>query len=255
MPVCDWSPDPLCVVNPATTTGYTLEVRCNGMTTCTASTMVTVDVVQAPQAEAGPDQNVFVDDPAILDASGTIDPGCPGGLLYEWREGVTVVRPASTDPAWSAPTDTPGVFTYTVVVSCADPPGCESSDDMVLTVDPILAVEYASVSAVWELSAIEPQVLVSWVTASEIDSFVFRVERGSSPDGPFEQLGGTVWARGAWHAYRFADAAAERGSRPWYRIVEYTLDGRGTLSAPFRATDGEKRLGGTRGRDVSVRSR
>ena len=108
------------------------------------------EVVPIPVAEAGDDVTVCWDNALILDACDSTDLGCPGGLVYEWRDGATVVRAEGPDPTYMPPTRTSGgSTTYTVVVRCASDPGCESSDEVVVTVDLCLAVQFGAYAAAW----------------------------------------------------------------------------------------------------------
>ena len=64
--------------------------------------------------------------------------------------------------------------------------------------------------------------------------------------GPFAPAGDPVVAAGAGYPYRFEDRTAEAATYPWYRVVEYTAEGRGDVTPAFRAAD--LRSGSSRGR-------
>ena len=54
--VCDWSASSLCAVEPDGTTLYTLTVACEEDEFCRATAGITVEVLEGPVAEAGPDR-------------------------------------------------------------------------------------------------------------------------------------------------------------------------------------------------------
>ena len=109
------------IATPTTTTTYTLAVADgNG---CLASDDIEITVNPLPVANAGPDQTICNGNVATMAAS--------GGVLYSWNPTTDLVDGANpTTPA--SPTAT---TTYTVTVTDAN--GCESSDDMTITVNPL----------------------------------------------------------------------------------------------------------------------
>jgi len=234
LPGCGWSTIATCDVMPAVTTTYTLEVSCLGSpTACVMSDTVNVDVVAvpAPIAAAGADESVCEMHGSTLDASSSTDLGCPGGLVYEWRDGATVVRPADPDPTWSPPTALAGTTTYTVVVNCAGPPGCEGSDDVTVEVRSCsLAVTFDVYRAAVQRDG---TVLVTWKTLEEDGTLGFVVERAPSSTGPFVAAGDHE-ARGPGYRYTVRDADVANAVHALYRIVELTSSGRGDATPAFR---------------------
>lgn len=98
-------------VTPATTTTYTVEVRCGA---CATSTQTTVTVEPRPIAEARGNNLVCAGDSTTLD--GTFSVGCPGTMEYRWLDGATPVCNWSTTPTCSV---TPAIpTTYTLEVRC-----------------------------------------------------------------------------------------------------------------------------------------
>jgi len=224
----DWAvSDRVSGLSPPATTSYTVEARCLPAT-CTSAQIHTVDVVPPPLAAAGTDARLCALASLTLDASGSTDAGCPGGLEYEWREGTTVVRAAGSSPTWTPPTSVPGLFNYSAVVRCALAPACEDSDDVVVTVDACsLAVEFDD----WDALRVGDRVEVTWKTIDEDGTLGFVVERAPAMTGPFRAIGNTE-ARGAGASYRLTDDAAP-GASSWYRVVEMTMAGPGDQTPPF----------------------
>ncbi len=103
-------------VCPVTTTSYTVVVT--DMNGCQASADVTVNVNPLPMADAGNDVSICDGDCATLTAT--------GGVSYLWSDGQTTasinVCPTSTT-------------TYTVTVTDAN--GCENTDEVTVTVNPL----------------------------------------------------------------------------------------------------------------------
>ena len=83
---------------------------------------------------------------------------------------------------------------------------------------------------------------VRWTTVEERGSLVFTVERASERDGSFSAMA-AVEANGSGGDYRVLD---ESGLPAWYRVVEYTAEGRGDETPAFRVP-GEAAVSG-RGR-------
>jgi hypothetical protein len=213
------------------TTTYDVDVRCRSFADCPASAATTVVVVPLPLAEAGPDPSVCRFEVLNLAGGASSGPDCPGGLLYEWRDGATVVRPAGPDPTWAPPTDVPGSTVYTLEVRCAQAPGCAATDQVTVEVRLCpLAVTFDRFAA----RARGDRVEVSWRTAAEEGTDLFLVERAPGPGGPFTRVGG-VPAHGPGIDYAFLDPLEASAPLPWYRIVEYLGGGRGDSTPAFRA--------------------
>lgn len=229
---------------------YTVVARCAVNPGCESADDVVVDVVAPPVASAGPDENVCDMVALTLSAAGSTDLGCPGGLIYEWRQGATVVRPFSAIATWNPPTTMVGSTTYTVVARCASSPSCESQDAVTVQVRLCsLAVHFDVVEATSRRDPADPSVDVHWRTSSEVGTTVFTVERGSGRDGEFVAIGEPVSAVGPGWDYHFHDTGLTPGSAPWYRIVEWTVDGRGDVSPAVQAEpESPKRGGGGRNR-------
>ena len=149
-----------------------------------------------------------------------------------------------------------GTTTYTVVVSCASPPSCESSDDVIVEIRSCpLAVHFDSFDAVWKSDGGSVHVLLSWVTLMEEGTLGFMVERSDEPSGSFTTVAEWVEAHGAGYSYTFKDDSAEPGTRSWYRVVEFTSSGRGDATPSFqvRELQGRGKATGGRGRSRSGR--
>ena len=243
-----WGPSPSHgPLAPGASTSYTVEARCTVAPGCTDTTSTSLDVVALPTAAAGVDVGICEMVPTTLDASGSVDPGCPGGLEYEWREGANVERPWDADPTWNPPTTTAGSTTYTVYVRCVGPPGCEHSDDVVVRVDRCaLAVDYDRYGArLVELDGVRV-VEVSWRTLLEDGTIGFLIERASAASGPYVTLDG-VAPIGANRDYSFIDSTFDPTAGIWYRVVELTEAGRGDQTPPF-TLDGQDEAVSTGGR-------
>lgn len=106
-------------VSPSTTTNYT--VTATDVNGCTASSIIHVTVNPNPPINAGTDQMVCIGNPVVLSGSGV--------QSYNWNNGVTngvSFTPASTQ-------------TYTVTGTDAN--GCQGSDQVVVTVNPLPTVD------------------------------------------------------------------------------------------------------------------
>jgi hypothetical protein len=175
-------------------------------------------------------------EPLTLDGSGSTDRGCPAGLEYRWRDGATVVRGWSASPTWDPPTAAAGTTVFTLDARCAGDPGCSASDDVevVVTVCAPLAVAFASYGATWVAGC--PEVAVAWATASEQGTLAFAVERAGSRSGPFTVVATVPTSRG--RSYEIRDTAPAGAGGPWYRVVELTSSGRGSMTATFTPAQG-----------------
>lgn len=109
------------VVTPTSTTTYSLQVTGNG---CTSSIPVTVNVLPAPTADAGPDQTICLDDCTWI---GVLIP--QRGCTYNWTAGGGTI--ATTQETAVCPTTT---TTYIQTVTNAS--GCTASDQVTITVVP-----------------------------------------------------------------------------------------------------------------------
>lgn len=115
----------ICVVNQNTTTGgndFALD-DITFSTYCTNTAQVTVAVNPEPQADAGPDQSICIGETTQMIGS--------GGTTYQWVPPIALTDP--TDPNTDA---NPNITsTYTLIVQ--DNIGCEATDEMTLTVNPL----------------------------------------------------------------------------------------------------------------------
>lgn len=222
---------------------YTVVTLCAGVNRCDGVDDVTVAVVPAPITVAGPDVSACEQASLQLDASASVDRGCPGGVLFEWREGATVLRPASTDPTYVPATSAPGTRTYTVETRCAGATGCGTTDDVDVTVR---ACPLAVVFAALEAKRVGSTAEIRWRTAAELDTVLFQLERAASAAGPFTATGPSLAAHGPGLDYVARDA--DPPSQAWYRVVEHTANGRGDVSAavsPANTGAGQRRRRGS----------
>ena len=115
----------ICVVNQNTTTGgndFALD-DITFSTFCTNTADVTVTVNPQPQANAGPDQSICIGETTQMAGS--------GGTSYQWVPPIALADP--TNPTTNA---NPLITrTYTLIVQ--DNIGCEATDQMTLTVNPL----------------------------------------------------------------------------------------------------------------------
>lgn len=110
------------VANPTATTTYTVTVT-QGALACTSTSVVTVTVNPVPVVNAGPNVAICNGASTILNAS--------GATTYVWSPGGTL-----SSTTVSNPTASPFITTtYTVVGT--DGNGCSSSDNVVVSVNPI----------------------------------------------------------------------------------------------------------------------
>jgi len=251
--LCDWSGVPTCDVTPLSSPStYTLDVRCVDALTCLSATTVTVDVTPPPAANAGPDVDVCELISVTLDGATTTS-SCSGSVTYTWMEGTTILQ-SGTDPTWQPPNSPPGTRTYTLVAECDNLPGCSTSDDVTVTFQNCtLAVQFDTLSAVRASGGVD----VAWKTLLEEGTLGFVVERADSLRGPWRSTGLDAEAHGAGRTYLVHDDQVADGTRPFYRVIEYTMAGPGDVSAAFQVAepDADKRLGGARSRTTSRRTR
>ncbi|MBX9853122.1 MAG: hypothetical protein K2X86_15370, partial [Cytophagaceae bacterium] len=109
------------VASPVTTTTYTLTVT--DLMGCTGDAQVTIFVNPAPIANAGPD--------AAMCFGASINLSASGGGTYSWAPAGSL-----SDPNIANPVATP-VATTTYTVTVTDGNGCQKTDDVVITVNPL----------------------------------------------------------------------------------------------------------------------
>lgn len=115
--------------SPTATTTYTLTVtHPNG---CTATDQMTVTVNPLPNADAGADQAICLNQTATIGGS----PTGPVGATYSWSPIATLSNSTVANPVATPTTTT----TYTVTVTDAN--GCIDTDDIVITVNPLPNVD------------------------------------------------------------------------------------------------------------------
>jgi len=115
----------ICVVNQNTTTGgndFALD-DITFSTFCTNTADVTVTVNPLPTANAGPDQSICIGETTQMAGS--------GGTSYQWVPPIALADP--TNPT----TDANPIITRTYTLIVQDNIGCEATDDMTLTVNPL----------------------------------------------------------------------------------------------------------------------
>lgn len=142
---------------PATTTTYTLGVvDANG---CVNADDIEITVNPLPTADAGVDQTICDGDVANLNAT--------GGTQYAWTPATDL-----SDATIASPQATPSAtVTYTVTVTDAN--GCEDSDDVTVTVNPLPVVDAGTDDEICDgetvqLSASGAQDY-SWSPAADLD--------------------------------------------------------------------------------------
>ncbi len=109
------------VLNPPTTTTYT--ITCNLGTNCTSTKTFTVTVLQAVQVNAGNDVSIFTG------TSTQLQPTAPNGT-YLWTPSTGLSSPNILNPI-AAPTTTT-IYTLRVIT----PQGCTNTDDVVVNMIP-----------------------------------------------------------------------------------------------------------------------
>jgi gliding motility-associated-like protein len=119
-------------VSPAATTNYT--VTATDMNGCTASSIIQVTVNPNPPINAGGDQAVCIGTPVVLSGSGV--------QSYNWDNGVT--NGVSFTP----------VSTQTYTVTGMDANGCQGTDQVVVTVNPLPAVDAGQPQTVCQGAAV-----------------------------------------------------------------------------------------------------
>ncbi|OQA01670.1 MAG: PKD domain protein [Bacteroidetes bacterium ADurb.Bin408] len=109
------------VATPTVTTTYTVTVT--NANTCSATSSMVLTVNALPLAEAGPNQSICIYNSTTLNAT--------GGTAYAWSPAASLNNQNIANPV-ANPTVT---TTYTVTVTNGN--GCSSTDNMVLTVNPL----------------------------------------------------------------------------------------------------------------------
>ncbi|MCB9204729.1 MAG: PKD domain-containing protein [Flavobacteriales bacterium] len=117
---------------PSSTTTYTLGVLdANG---CAAMDDIEITVNPLPVADAGADQTICEGDVTTMDGSGAVQ--------YSWSPTTDLVDPTSATTQASPTTTT----TYTLTVTDAN--GCEDTDDMTITVNPVPTINAGADEAI-----------------------------------------------------------------------------------------------------------
>ncbi|MEO1805148.1 MAG: gliding motility-associated C-terminal domain-containing protein [Bacteroidota bacterium] len=109
------------MASPPVTTVYTVTVT--DTAGCTDVDSVTVFVNPLPPADAGPDQSICIGDTAQLSAS--------GGIAYQW-----LVTDSLSDDTLANPFAFP-LDTTQYIVAVTDTNGCQTTDSMTLTINPL----------------------------------------------------------------------------------------------------------------------
>ena len=115
----------ICVVNQNTTLGgndFALD-DITFSTFCTNTAEVTVTVNPQPTADAGPDQSICVGETTQMAGS--------GGTTYQWVPPIALADPSNPN------TDANPTITRTYTLIVQDNIGCEATDQMTLTVNPL----------------------------------------------------------------------------------------------------------------------
>jgi len=234
-------------LSPAASSSYRVEIRCPGVIDCIDQVTRTVDVIAHPLADGGVDVTLCEGLSLTLDGSASSGPDCPGGLVYTWLQGATVVRPAAVDPTYDPPTTPVGATTYTVIVSCAGLPGCQATDDVVVDVQLCnFAVQFDDYRARRLRLGVQGAIEITWTTLAEDGTLGYVVERAAERGGPWVTIGDAE-AHGPGRPYAVRDDAPGAGERPWYRVVEVISAGRGDTTPAFAVSvpSGGRRRGAT----------
>ncbi len=112
-------------VSPGDTTTFTVTYTLNG---CNASASTTVFVNPLPTIDAGTDQTVCDETPVTLSGS-----GAGSGATYTWSHSVTDGMPFK-----------PTLGTTTFTVTATDENGCQNTDEVIVTVNPLPIVDAGS---------------------------------------------------------------------------------------------------------------
>ena len=99
---------------------------------------------------------------------------------------------------------------------------------------------YALVTG-WQSYA-NPQVVVEWSTATELDTAGFNLYRGTSPDGPFVQVNQQLLPSSpdplTGGDYAFADTDVDPGRSYFYELEEVEYNGATQRFPPIQVTAG-----------------
>lgn len=120
------------IATPTATTTYTVSVSDGLCYTLTAQVIVTVNPL--PNASAGTDTSICLNDSGQLHAS--------GGIQYQWAPNTNITNPGSANPSVNPTIQT----TYTVTVT--DINGCVKTDDVVVSIYPLPTVVVSADAAI-----------------------------------------------------------------------------------------------------------
>ena len=102
---------------------------------CVNTDVVTITVDPVPVADAGPDQTICADETAVLGGSPTASGGA-APYFYTWAPATGLNFTSIANPTF----DPPSAGTYTFTVTVRDNIGCENTDEVTITVNPLPVV-------------------------------------------------------------------------------------------------------------------
>ena len=228
-PPCDANPCLVEFPDPGSYT-YTWEATDEaGNTTQATTTVEVLDSVACgglgcePSIGGPPvDQRICAGENAVLDASGLSLARCDGTIDYLWSD---ATGPLGTEPVVEvAPVE--DTF-YTVVVECSTDPTCFVSDEVLVEVDPLPAIESASVV---DPSDCNLGLVLSWTAAAfpTPAGAVYNLYRSETSCA--DALAAPPLATGL-TALSWIDAATVPGVEYWY-VVEAEDGDAGTACRP-----------------------
>lgn len=153
-------PNPL--ANPVTTTQYTVTAT---LGLCTATADISVTVMPAPRANAGPDAEICFGQDYQLQAS--------GGLSYTWSPATFLDNPSIPNPRVTQPNKT---MRYQVIAIDANNCASLQPDEMILTVTPPIKVTITPADTivyagdVFRMTATSAGTDYSWTPATGLDN-------------------------------------------------------------------------------------
>jgi hypothetical protein len=192
-----------------------------------------LDAVAQPQGpppglDLGPDRGGCTDEDMVLDLGLSNGPALKAGWDTDGDGAVDVTGPGPVTVRYGQP------GTYVVRVFVIGACGC-AADEVTIEVRacPLLSVRFGEVEARRTAAGVE----VGFETLEEVDTIGFVVERAPAAAGPFAATPEFIQASGP-RRYRVHDPGLPDRAPTFYRVVEYTSDGRGDESPVFQAGSG-----------------
>jgi len=139
-----------------------------------------------------------------------------------------------------AAADTGSVFTGWSGAGCSGTGDCIVSIDGSMSVTAEFQVQTLITLSSFTSAAKAGQIILTWVTESEIDNAGFNIYRATSENGEYIKINDSlITAKGSPvqdAAYEFVDKGVKNGRTYYYKLEDIDLSGKSTLHGPVGAT-------------------